>query len=60
MRISLADSSTNGFKKWSDAHKAIATAGPIAAADQDLDLPMMTPPERPHLAWLAPGVRTGL
>jgi hypothetical protein len=39
MRISLADSSANGFKKWSDAHKAISAAdSAVVAADQDLDL----------------------
>jgi hypothetical protein len=44
MRISLADSSANGFKKWSDAHKAIsAAADAIVAADQDLDLADDTP-----------------
>jgi len=66
MRISLADSRAGGFKKWSDAHPAISTAdNAIVAADQDLDLPILTlpiltPPERPHLPWLVPGVGTGL
>jgi hypothetical protein len=44
MRISLADSSANGFKKWSDAHKAISAAdNAIVAGDQDLDRADGTP-----------------
>jgi hypothetical protein len=61
MRISLADSRADGFRKWSDAHPAISTADNASiAADQDLDLPILTPPERPHIPWLVPGVGTGL
>jgi hypothetical protein len=61
MRIPLADSRASGFKKWSDAHPAISTAdNPITAGDADLDLPRVTPAERPHFPWLVPGAATPL
>jgi hypothetical protein len=61
MRISLADSRANGFRKWSDAHPAISTAdSAIIAADADLDLPRLAAPELPHLPWLVPGTTGGL
>jgi hypothetical protein len=55
MRISLSDSRANGFKKWSNAHQAIADwkrrnddecaeGNAIVTGDQDLNPPMMTLP----------------
>jgi hypothetical protein len=55
MRISLADSCTNGFNKWCDAHDAgrkdDGRAGAddiVIIVDRDLDQAVMTPPELPH------------
>jgi hypothetical protein len=63
MYISLRDSYTKGFKKWSDAHqpeiKNDARAGEryaVVAADPGLDNRVMTSPEQPHRPWLVPGV----
>jgi hypothetical protein len=63
MYISLRDSCTKGFKKWSDAHqpeiKNDVRAGEgyaVVATDPDLDDRVMTSPERPHRPWLVPGV----
>jgi hypothetical protein len=57
MRISLADSSATGFKKWSDAHPAMTvTEAVIRAAAQDLDIPAMITSQYPHRPWLVPGV----
>ena len=53
MRISLSESRASGFKKWSDAHPA--KPEPLLGNGQDLDYPMITPVERPHLPWLIPG-----
>lgn len=64
MRISLADSSANGFNKWCDAHDAgrdkdsRTEVDNDIVADQSLDDPVMTPPERPHRPWLVPGAGT--
>jgi hypothetical protein len=65
MYISLGDSCTKGFKKWSDAHqpeiKNDVRAGEgyaVVATDLDLDLDnrVRTSPEQPHRPWLVPGV----
>ena len=63
MYISLRDSCTNGFKKWSDAHqpeiKNDVRAGEdegVVAADPDLDNRVRTSHEQPHRPWLVPGV----
>ena len=53
MRISLSESHSNGFKKWSDAHPA--KPEPLNGSGQDLDYPMVMPADRPHLPWLVPG-----
>jgi hypothetical protein len=58
MYISLTDSGTKGFTKWSDAHTPkidIDKDVRADAADPDLDNRVMTFPERPHQPWLVPG-----
>jgi len=56
MYISLTDSNTKGFRKWSDAHTPKIDKDVRAdAADPDLDNRVMTSPERPHQPWLVPG-----
>jgi len=62
MYISLADSCTKGFGKWSDACapeidkdvRADEGDGEVAA-DPDRNNSMMTSPERPHRPSLVPG-----
>jgi hypothetical protein len=51
MRISLAESRSSGFKKWSDAHPA----KPNLTGDQEPDYPMIMPAHRPHLPGFVPG-----
>ena len=53
MRISLSESRSNGFKKWSDAHPA--KPDPTIGSDQETEYPMIVPADRPHLPWLVPG-----
>jgi hypothetical protein len=64
MYISLEDSRTKGFMKWSDAHperpgEARTVAGEIAVvAAPDLAQAVMTSAEQPHRPWLVPGAGT--
>lgn len=68
MYISLADSSTKGFKKWSDAHPPhsndddgdVARDDAIAVADPGTDRGVMPPLERLQGPWLVPGVGNAL
>jgi hypothetical protein len=56
MYISLTDSRTKGFRKWSDARTPKIDKDVRAdAADPDLDNRVMTSPKRPHQPWLVPG-----
>ena len=66
MYISLTDSRTKRFRKWSDAcapefdpeiDMDIRADGGDAEvlADPDLDKRVTTSPERPHQPWLVPG-----
>ena len=65
MYISLKDSCTKGFNKWSDAHQAeikkdvLADGGDeVVAADPDLDNRSMMSPKGPHHPALMPGPGT--
>jgi hypothetical protein len=53
MRISLSESRSSGFKKWSDAHPA--QPDPTSGSGQEPDYLMIMPADRPHLPWLVPG-----
>jgi hypothetical protein len=53
MRISLSESRSKGFKKWSDAHPAKPEQ--LNGNGHEVDYPMIMPAERPHLPWLVPG-----
>ena len=63
MYISLAESSANGFKKWSDAHPAhsndddgnVPGSDAIAIPGLYSDFALMTPPERSQRPRLVPG-----
>ena len=54
MRISLSESRSNGFKKWSDAHQPISSTN-VAPGDAIVIAGLVTPPELPHGPWLVPG-----
>jgi hypothetical protein len=64
MYISLEDSRTKGFMKWSDAHpERLAEARTVASeiaviAAPDLAQAVMTPAEQPHRPWLVAGAGT--
>ena len=62
MYISLMNSLSSGFRKWSDAHQPYhgddGDAGvgtPIPIAEPGVDDPATTP-EQPYHPWLVPGV----
>ena len=59
MYISLMNSLSRGFRKWSDAHQdrnddedGVGTAIPVADSPVD---DLMGTPEQPHQPWLVPG-----
>jgi len=60
MGISM-NSSTSGFRKWSEAHDPKITAARAAAREAavipapELDQTLTTPEEQPHRPWLVPG-----
>jgi hypothetical protein len=65
MYISLKDSCSKGFNKWSDAHQpeikkdVLADGGDeMVAADPGLDNRSMMSPKRPHQPPLVPGPGT--
>jgi hypothetical protein len=65
MYISLKDSCSKGFKKWSDAHQrkikkdVLADGGDEVVADgAGLDNRSMMSPKRPHQTPLVPGPGT--
>ena len=65
MYISLKESCSKGFNKWSDAHqpeieKDVLAAGgdEVVAADPGLDNRSMMSPERPHHPALMPSLGT--
>jgi hypothetical protein len=65
MYISLKDSCSKGFNKWSDAHKpeskkdVLADGGnEVVAGDPGLDNKTMMSPAQPHHPALMPGPRT--
>ena len=60
MYISLMNSLSSGFRKWSDTHQPdhdndkAGGGTPIPITDQPVDDPVTTP-EQPHQPWLVPG-----
>ena len=59
MRISLADSTETGFKKWSAAHTKSWEPGLDRPAETEECRPggrEEAPLDGPHQPWLAPGV----
>lgn len=55
MRISLAESQTTGFKKWSDAHPVEPDAKSLTVAEA-CDIPTSTALRGGHRPWMVPGV----
>ncbi len=70
MYISLKESCTKGFRKWSDVYQPEINKPEInkdvradqgdreVDADSDLDNRVMSSADRPHRPWLVPGAGT--
>jgi hypothetical protein len=65
MYISLKDSCTKGFRKWSDAYQPEINedvradeANREVDANPDLDDRVMSSADLPHRPWLVPGAGT--
>ena len=63
--ISLKDSCTKGFRKWSDVYEPEINkdiradeVGREVDANLDLDNRVMSPADRAHRPWLVPGAGT--
>ena len=59
--VLLMNSSTSGFRKWSEAQElkrrggARAEVGEVAISAPGVNQVVMPPGEQPHRPWLAPG-----
>jgi hypothetical protein len=63
MYISLKDSCTTGFRKWSDVYqpeinKDVRADEGDGEVDEDPDLDNRVSADRPHRPWLVPGAGT--